>query len=539
MWVQATEETARDLGWFMERFPLEVGDADLHQLKWRADAHRDRTAKVDAILAGRVQIPGFGLAVPLRDYLQTAAEVAFTRHSLLLADDVGLGKTASSIGLLARGVTLPALVVTLTHLPRQWQDEIGRFAPHLSTHVIKNSGPYDIVSRHCRGKHGPKVFPDVIIISYSKLSKWADILAPLVRTVVYDEVQELRRTGSQKSAAAHHISAITTWRMGLSATPIYNYGSEIWSVMQALAPDALGTWNEFLNEWCTALFGNDKDKAEIKDPKAFGSYMRESGLMLRRTRKEVGRELLPLNKCVEYVDADTDALDTVSLTCAELARSILRHGEEYRGQKMQQSEEFSNLLRQATGIAKAPYVAEYVRLLLEGEQRVVLYGWHREVYSIWMDRLKDFNPVLYTGSESPSQKDAAKRAFMEGDSRVLIISLRAGAGLDGLQFGCRTIVFGELDWSPGVHEQCEGRVLRDGQTEPVFAYYLVSDSGSDPTVSQVLGIKRQQIAGIRHDGDGALFEALQNDGNRIRDLARDFLERSGKKTDTPEPVGVA
>jgi SNF2 family DNA or RNA helicase len=532
--IQATEETARDLEWFMERFPLTLGEEASLQLQKRSQAHKDRTAMIDAILAGRIEVADFGLAMPLREYQGTAAEVAFQHQSLLLADDVGLGKTASAIGLLARRVTLPALVVTLTHLPRQWRDEIGRFAPHLSVHIIKQGSPYDIVERHCRRKRGPRVMPDVIIISYSKLSRWADILAPIIRTVVYDEVQELRRSESAKSSAARHLSGLATWRMGLSATPIYNYGSEIWNVMQSLAPDAIGTWDEFINEWCTAPWGQQLDKATIKDPRAFGSYMRESGLMLRRTRKDVGRELLPLNKCVEHIDANMDALDSVSMSCAELARSILAHGEAYRGQKMHQSEELSNLLRQATGIAKAPYVAEYVRILLEGEQRVVLYGWHREVYSIWMDRLKEFKPVLYTGSESPVQKDEAKHAFMKGDSRVLIISLRAGAGLDGLQFGCRTLVFGELDWSPGVHEQCEGRILRDGQTEPVFAYYLVADSGSDPTVAQVLGVKKQQIEGIRNNGDGALFEELQNNGNRIKDLARDFLARTGRKKESVE-----
>jgi SNF2 family DNA or RNA helicase len=526
--ITATEDTARDMQWFLERFPLDMDDAAAEKITLLSDLHRRRADLVQGILAGRIAVGEFGLAMLLRHYQEQAAEVAFQRQSLLLADDVGLGKTASAIGLLSRSVTLPALVVTLTHLPRQWQDEIRKFAPHLSSHIIRVGSVYDIAARHCRGKRGPIVLPDVIIISYSKLSKWADILAPLVRTVIYDEVQELRRGGSQKSSAALHLSAHATWRMGLSATPIYNYGGEIWNVMQAIAPDALGTWNEFMNEWCTALFGVKEDQASIIDPKAFGSYMLESGLMLRRTRKDVGRELLPLNKCVEHIDADLDALDSVSVNCAELARSILKHGEEYRGQKMQQSQEFANLLRQATGIAKAPYVAEYVRLLLEGEPRVVLYGWHREVYSIWQDRLKEFNPVLYTGSESPTQKDEAKHRFMEGDSRVLMISLRAGAGLDGLQFGCRTLVFGELDWSPGVHEQCEGRVLRDGQTEPVFAYYLVSDSGSDPKVAEVLGVKRRQIAGIRNDGEG-LFEALQTDTDKIKELARDFLARSGKQ----------
>lgn len=524
--MTATEETARDLQWFTERFPMEMDDACAEKVVKLANSHRERTQLSAAILAGRIEIADFGLALPLREYQDMAAELAFRQQYLLLADDVGLGKTASAIGLLSRSITLPALVVTLTHLPRQWQDEIGKFAPHLSTHVIKTGKVYDLVQRHSRGKCGPKVLPDIILISYSKLSKWADILAPLIKTVVYDEVQELRIDGSQKAAAAHHLSAHAAWRMGLSATPIYNYGAEIWNVMQAISPDALGTKAEFLNEWCTDLRRQNKER--IENPHAFGSYMRESGLMLRRTRKEVGRELLPLNKCVEHIDADMEALESVSLNCAELAKAILNHGEAFRGQKMQQSEEFSNLLRQATGIAKAPYVAEYVRLLLEGEARVVLYGWHREVYSIWMEKLKEFNPMLYTGSESPTQKDSAKTAFMGGQSRVLIISLRAGAGLDGLQFGCRTLVFGELDWSPGVHEQCEGRILRDGQAEPVFAYYLVADSGSDPTVAQVLGVKKQQIMGIRHDA-AELFQELQNDGNRIKDLARDFLAR--KKED--------
>ena len=504
---------------------MEFDEESRQHLERKASSHKERMTMVDSILSNQYSIPDFGLAKPLREYQEVAAEVAFRRQSLLLADDVGLGKTASSIGLMARNVTLPAVVVTLTHLPRQWQDEIGKFAPHLSTHVVKTGKPYDLAEKHCRRKRGPKVIPDVTIISYSKLSKWADILAPITRTVIFDEVQELRRGSSDKSAAARHISAAATWKMGLSATPIYNYGSEIWNVMQSLAPDAIGTWDEFLNEWCTALFGNNLDKAMIKDPHGFGSYMRESGLMLRRTRKEVGRELLPLNKVVEHIDADEAALDAVSGSCAELAKAILTRGEEYRGQKMQQSEEFSNLLRQATGIAKAPFVAEFVRLLLEGESRVVLYGWHREVYSIWMEKLKEFSPVMYTGSESPTQKENAKQEFMSGKSRVLIISLRAGAGLDGLQSVCRTVVFGELDWSPGVHEQCEGRILRDGQTEPVFAYYLLSDEGSDPGVAQTLGIKKQQITGIRHDGE-ALFEHLQNDGNHIKNLAQAYLERS-------------
>jgi SNF2 family DNA or RNA helicase len=97
-----------------------------------------------------------------------------------------------------------------------------------------------------------------------------------------------------------------------------------------------------------------------------------------------------------------------------------------------------------------------------------------------MDRLKDYAPALYTGTESSNQKDEARRRFIEGKAPVLIMSLRSGAGLDGLQHHARTVVFGELDWSPGVHDQCAGPLHRDGQSEPVVADYLLADEGVRP-----------------------------------------------------------
>jgi SNF2 family DNA or RNA helicase len=88
-------------------------------------------------------------------------------------------------------------------------------------------------------------------------------------------------------------------------------------------------------------------------------------------------------------------------------------------------------------------------------------------------------------------------------------------------------VFGELDWSPGVHEQCIGRVHRDGQTEKVVAYYLVSDRGSDPVVADVLGLKRAQIEGVR-DPDASLIEKLETGGGHARRLAEAYLSKCGR-----------
>ncbi|WP_410962624.1 hypothetical protein, partial [Salmonella sp. SAL4358] len=49
-------------------------------------------------------------------------------------------------------------------------------------------------------------------------------------------------------------------------------------------------------------------------------------------------------------------------------------------------------MRMLTGIAKARSAAAYVRLLLKDSPRVLLAGWHRDVYARWMEDLAPFNP---------------------------------------------------------------------------------------------------------------------------------------------------
>lgn len=529
--VSATPEASLDLRWFLQRYPMEVDPPG--ELDARADEHAETISLVQAMMTRQTPPPPIDLAIPLREYQRVAAGIVLRAGSLLLADEVGLGKTASAIGIFSDPRTLPALVVTLTHLPRQWEAEINRFAPKLRTHILKKGTPYDVTRIGRRRKQNqltlPDAFPDVIITNYHKLAGWADTLVPskgkpLVRSVVFDECQELRTgASSNKGAAAKHVADKIGFRMGLSATPIYNYGGEIHNVLQCIRPGALGTGEEFQREWCGAW---DNSKPRIADPKAFGTYLRESGLMLRRTRSDVGRELPALTKVPHHIESDPAALDEVADAAAELARIILRQGEQTRGEKMLASDELNVRLRQATGIGKAPFVAEFVRMLVESGEKVLVGAWHREVYSVLMSRLHAYAPAMFTGSESTSQKEDARRRFVEGETPILLMSLRSGAGIDGLQHACRTVVFAELDWSPGVHEQFTGRVYRDGQPDPVVAYYLIADTGSDPIVADVLGVKRQQIEGLR-DPDGALVEKLDVGDGNVRKLAEAFLAQRG------------
>ena len=517
--IQVSPETCRDLLWFMDRYPLDVSRKDRKILIDGAKEHKETERHVQAIHEGLYEPPSIDLALPLREYQKTAAALLDVKRGYLLADELGLGKTVSAIGGMAEVGRLPVLVVTMTHLPSQWEREIRRFAPGLSVHVLKSGKTYDLT------KNG-KPFPDVIISNYHKLSGWAERLAGQIRYVVFDEVQELRRSDSDKYSAASLLASKADYRLGLSGTPIYNYGSEFWNIIEVLSPGSIGSRAEFLREWCT--LSNRPGNEKLIDPHAFGAWLRREGLMLRRTRKDVGRELPPLSRIVESVPSDSEALERIKGSAVELAKTILSLNPLARGEKFRAAEEFNMLMRQATGISKAPYVAQFVRLLALNGEKVVLYGWHREVYGLWMEQLKDLNPVFYTGSETPKQKEESKEAFVSGEAKVLIISLRAGAGLDGLQHITSTVVFGELDWSPGVHEQCIGRVFRDGQESPVMAYFLLAEEGSDPVVSDVLGIKKGQMEGVR-DPDADLIEELSTDPDRIKKLAEAYLKSHGEK----------
>jgi hypothetical protein len=225
-------------------------------------------------------------------------------------------------------------------------------------------------------------------------------------------------------------------------------------------------------------------------------------LLLRRTLTEVGIEIPPIIPIEQSVPSDPKVLAEVEGNALALARLILDQSANPR-ERWSAAGQFDWMMRQHTGIAKAPFVADVVNLLLESEQRVLLFGWHHAVHDIWAERLRRHRPAMYTGRETNTQKDRSLDDFMAGRSRVLIMSLRSGAGIDGLQKVVNTLVFGELDWSPAVHKQAMGRPGRPGQTKPVRAYFCTTDYGSDPVMLETLDIKSLQAdALINGVGDG-------------------------------------
>ncbi len=500
-----TPENCHDLLWFMDRYTLSISPENKKRMQRARKAYIDLQEQLERILAPDYIGQEVELKEPwkARQYQLQAKELHEIQKNFLLGDDIGLGKTLTGT-ITFNKKTLPALVVVQTHMKSHWKEKVELYS-NLKVHVIKVTKPYTL----------PKA--DVYVMSYSCLSGWVDFFQTgFFKSVIFDEIQELRVAGSQKYQAAEGLIYSLQYTLGMSATPIFNYGDEIFNIMHLLKPGCLGSREDFLREWCV----RDGNHWVVEDTKALGTYLREQNLFLRRTRAEVGRELPPVNKIIHEVGYDSAEVKKADQIARELAIKATTGSFMERGQA---ARELDAYVRHKTGIAKAKEVAEFVKLLLHSEAKIILAGWHRDVYDVWLKELAAFKPVMYTGSESASQKDAAKKAFVDEDARIMLMSLRSGVGLDGLQKVCKCVVLGELDWSPQVHNQLIGRVDREGQEWNVTAFFCITDYGTDPIMLDILGLKADQAEGIIDPLQGTKVQL--SDDSHLKKLAQSFLNK--------------
>jgi len=513
-----TPDSGKDLLWLLDRHPLDVGDDvwhDLTRYSERYDRALAAAAVGDSNHSFDLSHGALQMAKPPYWYQAGYVNLVKTVRRILNADWIGGGKSVSLIATLCEPDARPALIVCQPHLTLQFREFLNEFLPDATVQVLKTGMKKEIKP------------VDVVIVGYTGLRPWQDVLVPYpFRSICFDEIQDLRHLDTEKRRVSIALSERADFVTGYSATPIYNYGSEIWSILDVLSPGCLGAQGDFKREWCTG--------DRVNSPAALNSYLKSRGLMIRRTAKDVkGSETKPQKQTIT-LEGDMHTLRQVQDVAKALAMSVLSNRV---GESEKSARELDWKLRHATGVAKAKPAAEFVKMLCESGEKVLLFGWHREVYDIWKYHLKNFNPVLCTGSETPAQKQAAKDKFLkDGSCQVFICSLRSGAGIDGLQDVCHLAVFGELDWSPQVLDQCIGRLRPELNKEEILAYFLTIDDGADPFMIERLGDKRSQSDGII-DGKDSEGEILEDGppADRIRQMAEAYLMLIGEEIPVAEP----
>ncbi|MDD2649200.1 MAG: SNF2-related protein, partial [Eubacteriales bacterium] len=193
----AHRRVVQDLCWFMSRYPLEIKKADRKRFdELLLGAQEYYVSRERLRCRPERAVPPQGSFIgSLRPFQEEGLAWLLSSERCLLADEMGLGKTVEALAMLAAQRTLPALIIAPPHLILNWLSEIKRFlridGREPQVHIIKGLKPYPL----------PKA--DIYLSHYLILRGWKEELPEMeFPAVIFDEVQELRRAGTEKYSAA-------------------------------------------------------------------------------------------------------------------------------------------------------------------------------------------------------------------------------------------------------------------------------------------------------------------------------------------------
>ncbi|MDC1136730.1 DEAD/DEAH box helicase [Nitrosopumilus sp.] len=494
--IEDSTESIKQLKLLMDRYPLEI----LSKTVWQR--------KIVKTYAPKPTLPPIKLKLKraktgdqfrgkLMNFQKEGLDFLLkSSGNALLADEMGLGKTVQTLSYVStEKQTFPVLIVAPLVTLNNWEREIEKFLKKKSRNgrILESESPSVTLIRTGKSKELP--ITDIYVINYELLLKRSDDLEKVgIRTIVCDEVHNLRSKTTQKYKAVKKLAALPTvqYRIGLSGTPIYNRGSEIWPIIDILKPGLLGSFKEFCEYFC---YVNDKGKAIVLENKR-ASLRNElqKHVMLRRKKADVLKELKDKVRYKEVIASDTEfyleELDKIWKKLeAEQKEAQTEFSKSASYHRAIQSE------RQIAGVAKLPHVINFVKNIMEIEESVVVFCHHKVIHKLLHESLQEFSPVSIIGGQSDALRQDQIDKFQKGESKLMIAGIRAGnVGINLTR--AKYVIFAELDWSPAIHRQAEDRLHRIGQKNTVFAYYLIGNGTLDDHVASILVDKSYEIDAI-------------------------------------------
>jgi len=493
--IPDNEKNVKQISLILERYPLEILSKSVWQRKLRAKIIKKptkiKTEKLSKAVAGK-QFRG-----KLLNFQKMGLDFLLkSSGNALLADDMGLGKTVQTLAYIAsEKQSLPALIVAPLVTLTNWQREIERFMKKKSKNgrIVENDVP--TITSIRSGKRNEIPYSDFYLINYELLHKRQDDLAKLkIRTLVCDEVQHLRSKTTQKYKAVKTLASVKSmkYRVGLSGTPIYNHGSEIWPIVDILKPGLLGNFKEFCEYFC---YQDEKGKAIVVPNKRDSlRYVLQRDVMLRRKKADVLKELKDKVRYKETIDADeTYYKNELNKIWSKLEEEQKNAETEFN--KLASYQRAIQSERQAAGVAKLHHVTDFVKNIMEIEESVVVFCHHKYIHKLLHESLQEFKPSSIIGGQNDKVRQENIDRFQNGDTKLMVAGLRAGSmGINLTR--AKYVIFAELDWSPAIHRQAEDRLHRIGQKNTVFAYYLIGKRTLDEHVANILVDKSYEIDAI-------------------------------------------
>ena len=420
----------------------------------------------------------------LMPFQKASVEYALKRQNCLIGDQPGLGKTPIAICFANEIRAKRVLVICPAGIRRQWVERINTWTmleyPYV-VYAIENS------------RNGVHPTAGWTVISY-ELARTEAIGKALAKgrydLLILDEAHYLKTIDSRRTRAVFGGGETSFFAplasrcdrvLALTGTALPNRPREAYVLARNLCFDAIDWMSE-------AKFG------ERFNPVARMEKRRPDGSVKVYTKEEVGRagELqnrLRANFMVRHLKRDVmpqlklpayDIIrveETGAVKQAIAAEKLLDIDPE-----MIETVDFEILgavatVRRVMGVAIAPQAADYAEMLLDGgEEKIVVFAWHKEVLDILEKRLHKHGVVRVDGSTNANQKAERVGKFIKNPAVHFIIgnTLSLGTGTDGLQLASSHVLLVEPDWVPGNNEQAIDRLDRSGQRRTVQADLFVA-----------------------------------------------------------------
>ena len=449
-----------------------------------------------------------------------------TDGNTLVTDEMGLGKTIETLAYIStRTEHLPVVVVAPVVTLINWKREIEKFLslqdhPKFKQQTLSNNIRKPIIEmiRHGikKGKNNDLKPADFYLINYELVDKrLRNITEVNPKIIVYDEIQSLRNTDTNKYVACNALSSHSSvlHRIGLSGTPIYNKGIEMYNICEIIKKGILGDRSEFIRRYCQQW---NSSKTDDNNKQALSKVLQKT-IMIRRKKIDVLDDLPDKIRMKQPLQIDTSLYESeIQKLYEKINTAKTELGTLYTKESQKQGlfelnkriREMRVAERQIAGLAKAPFVINYLNKLLEEyeDEKFVIFCHHRSVHEALFDGLFMYNPLQIIGGQSDIQRQDAIDSFQnDKESRVIICGLRAGnVGITLTRSAY--VIFAELDWSPSIHRQAEDRLHRIGQKSRVFAHYLEGVGTFDEKLSPVLLRKTVEITNVLGDK----MESLNN-----------------------------
>ncbi|ELU01833.1 hypothetical protein CAPTEDRAFT_109109 [Capitella teleta] len=448
----------------------------------------------DDVVHGRTSTPNFIPEVDLSCIDAPLAEtlLPFQRHAinfgvyrngrLLIADDMGLGKSLQALALAAYYRSeWPLLVVCPSSVRFAWREHVLKWLPSVEPQYINV-----VVSGR-----DPLTSGKVNIISYDLMARRVKDMDAF-KVVIMDESHFLKNIKAVRTQAAVTLLKAARRVILLSGTPALSRPQELFTQISSVDHKVFPRFMEYGLRYCDAKktqwgwdYSGSSNLHELQ-------LVLEERIMIRRLKKDVMSQLPA--KFRTMVVLDPGSLKRSRDIKASQKEFDIATGSDRRSALLQYFHE--------TASVKSKAVTEYIMDLLEADRKLLVFAHHREVLDALENAVsKKHEYIRIDGRTSSEARDGLANNFQTNDSvRVAILSITAAnAGLH--LTAANLVVFAELFWNPGILAQAEDRVHRIGQEDSVTVQYLVAKDTADDSLWPLIQNKLDVLnkAGLSKD----------------------------------------